>query len=93
MYLKMTEARDAFVQNYFFDPVNWKKNRCRLYAALFTLCDVIHPVVKRVQVDAADRDSIGGYLQQPAEESLSWRLQVDDNYRVEFHAYSVPLWL
>lgn len=65
--------------------MNGKKNRCRLHAALFTMGDVVHPVPERVKVDASHSHAVRGDVKQSPEESLSWRLKINDDYRIELH--------
>src|SRR5262245_22907432 len=70
---------DAFIENDLFYTVNRKENRVRLDPALLAMRDVIHPVFKSVQVDAADGNAVGRDIEQASEEALSWTLKINND--------------
>ena len=90
---KGRQCADTLVHDDFFDPVNREENRRRLDSAFFTMRNVVHPVVKRVQVDTTDRHSICCDIQQTSEEPLPRRMQINDNDGIELDIFSASVFL
>src|SRR6266571_7080211 len=82
------DCANTFVQNYFFNSMEREKDSRGLDAALFTVRDVVHPIVKCVQIDTPHRHTGCTDIQQAPEETLSWGLQIDDNDRIQLHGAS-----
>src|SRR5438128_12696461 len=75
---------DPFIQNNLFDAMNRKEDGIRLNAAFLAMRDVCHPVFKCIQVDAANRNSVSGHVQEASEETFSRILQIHDHDGIEF---------
>ena len=66
-----------------------KKDSRRLNSTFFTIRDAVHPIVKRVQIDSAHRHTRGADIEQAAKETLSRRLQAENDDRIQLHHQAV----
>src|SRR4030095_11280535 len=65
--------------------MNREEDSCRLNPALFSMRDVVHPVFKCIQIDTSYSDTVRRNIHQSPEESLSRRLEIDNDDRVQLH--------
>ena len=49
---------NTLIQYYFFDPMDREEDRVWLNSTFFTMSDVVHPVVERIEINSPDRYSV-----------------------------------
>src|SRR5262245_37548949 len=78
-------SSDALIENDFIDAVKRKEDRRRLDSTLLALCNVIHPILERVEINSPNGHPVCGKFQETAEEPFPGTVQIHDDDRVQFH--------
>src|SRR5260370_39994638 len=82
---KRRNRHDTFIHDYLFDAIDRKEDRIRLNTTFFTMRDVIHPILERIEVDSTNCYAVRSYVQQTPEESLPGTVQTDDDDGIQLH--------
>src|SRR5712691_7851972 len=89
---KRRNRTDTFVHDNFFDAMDRKEDRIRLNTTFFTMRDVIHPILERIEVDSTNCYAVRSYVQQTPEESLPGTVKTDDHDGIQLHrSMDIPL--
>ena len=76
---------DTFVQYDLFNAMNGKEDRVRLDAGFFSICNMVHPILERIEIDSTDCYPVGGDIQQTTEESFSWTVKTHYYDGIQLH--------